>query len=250
MRIYTKYFLILFAFILSGCASLLGTPVMSTKLTYERDIVMDVSYVKDGKWAGPLRITGMGVMYKSSHYKVKVYPPGKADMITLASCHRTKKTPNPKKKGGWRQAGYYEFSIPVADTVDGENSCFFDVGVFEKEKGRHAWGTIAFEDPSFYKMKALTKCNGRHKQYDGVSVCQAKEGSIQQYEFDRLVAPSESPGCEIVNFDYPRPSSKVWKFIMPKGACEVEFYDIENPLTQIHRASLVGFDIIPIRGLK
>jgi len=222
---------------------------MNTKLTYERDIIMDVSYVKDGKWAGPLRINGMGVMYESTHYKVKVYPPGKADMITIASCHRTRKTPNPKKKGGWKGAGYYEFVIPVAGTVDGNDSCFFDIGVFEKDKGRHAWGMIAFED-QFYQLGAMTKCNARHKKYEGVSVCQAKAGSIQQYEFDRLVEPSEVKGCEIVNIDYPRKSSKIWKFVMPKGSCEVEFYDIENPLTQIHRASFVGFDIIPIRGLK
>lgn len=242
--------LILLCLLLSSCGAFNSAPIMKKKTFYERDIVMDVEYVRNGKWVGPLRINGMGVMYKSSHYKVTVYPPGKADQITLTSCHRFIKTPKPKRSGGWFKKGYYQFVIPVKDSVDGDEGCFFDIGVFEAKKGRHAWGMIAFEDPAFYKMKAMTKCNGRNKQYDGVSVCQAKHGSIQEYKFDRLVSPAEVKGCEIKNIDYDVSNSKVWRFIMPRGPCEIEFYDIEKPLTMIHRASLYGFDNVPLRGME
>ena len=235
--------------LLSGCASLITTPIMDKDTDYERDIVMEVQYSAKGKWKGPIKITGMGVVPKADFYNVKVFPPGKADMITLTSCHRVRKTPNPKKQGGWFAKGFYSFVIPMHDTVDGDETCFFDVGVFEKKKGRHAWGMIAFTDP-FYKMSAVAKCNGLTKEYGGVSVCQAKSGSIQEYKFKKLVSPSEVKGCEITNIDYQVKNSKVWRFIMPAGPCEIEFYDIKDPLNNIHRASFFGFDIIPIRGIK
>jgi len=240
---------VLLLVLMVGCSSFQTTPVMDKDTNYERDIRMEVHYAVKDKWVGPVHINGMGVVPKSNFYKVKVFPPGKADMITLTSCHRVVKTPNPKKKGGWFSKGYYEFVIPMANTVDGDETCFFDIGVFEKKKGRHAWGMIAFEDP-FYKLKGLKKCNGETKQYGGVSTCQAQNGSIQEYKFDRVVSPSEVKGCEITNIDYEVKNSKVWRFLMPAGPCEVEFYDINDPLNKIHRASLFGFDITPIRGVR
>jgi hypothetical protein len=241
--------LLLVSFIATSCANLQTTPIMKKDVNYERDISMEVQHAVEGKWTKAVSIRGMGVVPKSSHYLVKVFPPGKADMITLTSCHRVRKTPNPKKKGGWFSKGYYQFQIPMINSVDSDETCFFDIGVFEKKRGRHAWGMLAFTDP-FYKMSAISKCNGRATSYGGVSVCQAKSGSIQEYKFKTVVSPSQVKGCEIENINYGIKNSKVWRFLMPSGSCEIEFYDIEDPLNLIHRASLFGFDIIPIRGIR
>jgi hypothetical protein len=200
------------------------------------------------KWLDPLTINGMGIMPKASHYSIKVFPPGVADMITVTSCHRELKTPNPKKDSRWRDG--YTFMVNMANTVDGEANCSIDVGVYEREGGRHAWGTIGFEDNDKYKLKALTKCNGRIWQYGGVSACQAKESLIQRYEFDREVRPSKSPGCEIYNLTTAEPNAKVWEFIMPSGECDVYFIDVKDPLNMVHKAIMHGYQVLPIRGIE
>lgn len=230
-----------------GCASSLNSVQLSTDVNYQRDIVMDVHYEKDGKWAGPLKIHGMGVVYDSSQYKIKVMPPGKADMITVTSCHREVKTPNPKGAGFWNKG--YEFRIPYQNTIDKNQLCSFDIGVYEARQGRHAWGTLAIMNPKF-KLEALTKCNGRVKKYGGTSVCQAKEGLIQEYIFDRKVSYAKVPGCEIDNLATKEKYAKVWRFLMPPGGCEIRFIDIEDPVNFRHQAFFWGYQSIPIRAPK
>ncbi len=239
--------IILFLF-LSGCASFLNAPVLSSNIEYQRDIKMDIYLYVDGKFKYPIKIDGMGVIPKSKFYKVKVYPPGKVDMMTLVSCHRHLKTPHPKKSGGWFAKGYYEFIIPMTGSVDEDELCSFSTGAYEQKKGRHAWGTVAILDPKF-KLSAFTKCNGDVKNYEGVSVCQSKAGLIQEYSFNRPVSFAGAKGCSIKNLTTEKPYSSIWRFLMPRGECEAYFIDIDNPRRMVHQAFFFGFDTIPIRGL-
>lgn len=223
---------------------------MDEALNYQRDVTLHVAYKSRGKWSQYYLISGVGVMPKAQAYKVKVFPPGKADMITLSSCHREWKTPSPEKKGGWFKKGYYEFEIQFEDTIDGEALCSFDIGIYEKNKGRHAWGLLAISDASKYKMPARIKCNGKEKRYAGTSICQAKEGLIQGYEFDRKVSVTKVIGCEVANINSTERYSKTWRFLMPSGECEVFFIDIKDPLGMVHQAFLYGYSTIPIRGIQ
>jgi hypothetical protein len=224
---------------------------MKTDVNYQRDVRMHIRYEKDGKWTREYLVQGMGVMPYSSQYKIKVFPPGKADMITVTSCHREIKTPNPEKSGGgWFKKGHYEFTVPLQGTVDDSELCSFDIGVYEKNKGRHAWGTFAINDGKAYRLNATTKCNGRFKPYGGVSVCQAKKGLIQEYSFDRLVSVAAPVGCEISNLASKDRYAKVWRFLMPPGECEIFFIDVKNPRGFQHQAFFFGYDSIPIRGIQ
>jgi hypothetical protein len=231
-----------------GCASFLEAPILNPDLAYQRDIKMDIYTYNKGEFIDPITIEGMGIIPKSKFYKVRVYPPGKVDMMTLVSCHRHKKTPRPKKTGGWFKKGYYEFIVPMLGSVDEEELCSFDVGAYEEKRGRHAWGTVAIKDDKF-QLKAFTKCNGDVTSYDGVSVCQAKAGLIQEYNFDRLVSYAHSTGCALANLDTAEPYARKWKFKMPRGECNIYFMDIQAPTRLVHQAFFFGFDTIPIRGL-
>lgn len=219
---------------------------MNKELNYQRDIVMDVKYLKGGKWSQAYRITGMGVMYDAEKYMIKVYPPGKAHMIVVGSCHQEHKTPNPKGNNFFNNG--YEFYIDYKDTIDQKDNCSFDIGVYEKDKGRHAWALLAIEHDVF-KLSAITRCNGRVKKYNGVSVCQAKKGLIQEYEFETDVAVTQTYGCEIGNLLGNQSKSKVWRFLMPEGKCELRFVDVNNPRKMRHQAFFYGYDTIPIRGI-
>ena len=219
-------FFCLFIF-MAGCTSFLTSPVMKEDVSYQRDITLHVKYLKkQNEWTPYYLIEGVGVMPKAPQYKIKVFPPGKADMITVTSCHREIKTPNPKKKGGWFSKGHYEFTLGLKDSVDHSELCSFDIGVYEKNKGRHAWGLLAISDSSRYNLPATVKCNGLVKKYAGTSVCQAKKGLIQEYSFDRKVSVTKVMGCEIANLSTQEKYSKTWRFLMPEGECEMFFIDI------------------------
>lgn len=225
-----------------GCSSSLVRPEMDPSTNYQRDITFHVSFLKDNKWSPEYMITGMGVMPEADSYKIKVLPPGKADMITVTSCHREDKFANPPKDGMFKNT--YTFQIDLVQGLESKRTCPIDIGVYEKVAGRNGWATLAISTPR-EKTPAITKCNGRVKTYTGVSVCQAKVGLIQKYEFKVPVVATAIPGCEI-----KQPTDDMnFEFQMPAGSCTVYFVERKNP-DNFHQANLFGFDTIPIRGVQ
>lgn len=231
------------AFALTGCTSVLTRPQLDPTVFYQKDIVFHVAFLQpDGKWSPEYMINGAGVMPESPSYKIKVLPPGKADMITVTSCHREEKMANPEKDGMFK--GTYTFQLNLVQGLESQKSCPIDIGVYEKEAGRHGWATMAISTQR-EKLPGLTKCNGRVKPYNGVSVCQGKAGLIQKYEFKVPVAVANTIECKI-------PESKDdmnWEFQMPRGPCTLYFIDKKNP-DVFHQANLFGFDTVPVRGVQ
>lgn len=238
----TRWGISLIAFSFLGCSSALVRPEMDPSTNYQRDIIFHVSMFKAGKWSPEYLINGMGVMPEADSYKIKVLPPGKADMITVTSCHREDKFANPPKDGTFKNT--YTFQIDLVQGLESKRTCPIDVGVYEKVAGRNGWATLAIETTR-EKTHALTKCNGRVKQYHGVSVCQAKAGLIQKYEFKTPVVVSAIPGCDIKQAN----DDLNFEFQMPAGSCTVYFVERNNP-DNFHQANLFGFDTIPVRGVE
>lgn len=231
------------SFSLVACANILSRPQLDPAVFYQKDITFHVSFIQpDGKWSPKYQITGAGVMPEAASYKITVFPSGKADMITVSSCHREEKNANPPKDS-WYSEGY-TFQIDLVTGLESKKSCPIDIGVYERVAGRHGWALLAINSGR-EKLPAVTKCNGRVKQYTGVSVCQAKKGLIQKYEFKTPVAVASSGGCEITEAK----DQMNWEFPIPRGQCTVYFIDKKNP-DNFHQANLFGFDTIPIRGIK
>jgi len=119
-----------------GCSNLEHIrPQLSTEIDYQKDLKMRVKIWNGKKWVNEKSINGMGVIQESQGYKIKIEPPGKADMITVLSCHREWKTPNPKRHGGWFSKRYYEFEIWPTKEHEALKTCPFDAGVYEKKEG-------------------------------------------------------------------------------------------------------------------
>lgn len=228
----------------SSCAELLVKPELSTKIYYQRDIKFQVQTVTpQNTWGDAVMYDGVGVVPESSAYRITVFPTGKADMITVSSCHREEKTADPEKHS-WFKKGYPFIIQPMKD-LETDRACPFDIGIYEKAHGgRHAWG-MAVPDSKKYKLPAMARCNGVTKQYKGVSVCQAKKGLIQEYIFDRKVDYATTVGCEIMT---PKEGNR-WSFLMPPGPCTLYFIDYNNP-DLVHQANFHGYDSIPIRGAQ
>lgn len=217
---------------------------LSPEIDYQKDLTMRVRAWDNNRWGPYKTIEGMGVVESAKGYKIRVEPPGKADMITVLSCHREWKTPNPKHKGGWFSKKYYEFEIWPTEEHEALKTCSFDAGVYEKTRGRHAWGLLVI-DSEREKLAATVKCNGKTSTFGGTSVCQAKKGLIQSIHFDRKVYATETAGCILKKPE----DGRNWVYQMTEGECVVYFVDVKNA-DNIHKAVLFGYDVIPIRGVE
>lgn len=238
-----KYLIILVLFLV-GCAGNHIRPELSADIAYQKDLKLDVSVWLDDDWKETKTINGMGVVRKATGYKVKVYAPGDVDMMTILSCHREWKTPSPKRKGGWFQKKFYEFKVFPTQEIEVQRACPMEIGVYEKDKGRHGWGLIVPENER-ENMMATVKCNGETIVYGGTSVCQAKKGLMQKIEFEKRVVATQMAGCGIQVPD----DKKNWSFIMPPGECVIFFVDEKNP-NNVHKLVTYGYDVIPIRGVE
>lgn len=239
--IFYKLVWLFIAMLFLGCSSILTRPVLDPSINYQRDIKFKVQYLIGDKWSKEHTIIGMGVMPESSKYKITVYPPGLADMLTVTSCHREEKTANPDKS--WFSSGY-TFELDLVGGLESQRTCPIDIGVYEKKAGRHGWASMAILTKR-ETLPALMKCNGKVKQYGGVSACQAKTGLIQKYEFKIPVAIATIPGCDIGQAK----DEMNWEFLMPAGSCTVYFIDKKNP-NNFHQANMFGYDVLPIRGVQ
>lgn len=214
------------------------------KINYQKDLKMKIRAWNGKEWGPSKTVYGAGIIPKSTGYKIRVEPPGKADLMTIENCHRELKTPNPKRHGGWFSKKYYEFEIWPTEEHEIEKACSFETGVYEKNEGRHAWGLLVIESERA-GLPATLKCNGKVEVFGGTSICQAKKNLIQSIHFDRRVRHAFGMGCEL-----KEPADlRNWVFQIPEGECKVFFVDVENP-SNFHKAVFYGYSKIPIRGVE
>lgn len=198
-----------------------------TNLYYEKDIKFSINGTK---------YTGSAVVELMDKYKITVYPEGKADFISLTSCHREIRTQDPDKK--MFEKGY-TFEVSPSE-LEANLSCPLELAVLEKNKGRNAWGAIVIKTQRA-SMQAEILCNGEKTISKGVSYCQSRKGLIQEYKFNREVIVVTIPECGIGVEE-----GSDFKFLLPRGACTVYFLDKSDKQT-IHQANFYGYDDILLR---
>lgn len=222
---YMKYFLLLLS--LSACTTAQEVVTQPTNLYYQKDIKFEVNEQK---------FTGSAIVNMEEKWRIKVYPEGKADLISVTSCHRELRTEKPDKK--MFEKGY-TFEIKPSE-LEGSLSCPIEIAVFELNKGRNAWGTIVIKTDKA-KLAAELWCNGEKFNVGGVSYCQSRKGLIQQIKFDREVIVVSIPECGIGATE-----GKNFQFLLPQGPCTVYFLDKADKQV-IHQANLYGYDEILLK---
>lgn len=220
------YFLIAFLF-LSACTTSPEIAKQTSNLYYQKDIKFDVNGDE---------YKGSAIVGMAEKWRIKVYPEGKADLISVTSCHRELRTSNPDKK--MFEKGY-TFEIKPSE-LEGSLSCPIEIAVFDQSKGRNAWGTIIVRTDKT-KLKAQLWCNGEKLDVGGTSYCQSRKGLIQQYKFDREVSVVAIPECGIGSVEGTN-----FQFLLPQGPCTVYFLDKADAQV-IHQANLYGYDEILLK---
>lgn len=214
---------------LFSCASLVDQRI-NPDIIYRRDIEVTIN----GK-----TFYGTGVANRADKYEMTIKARGVINMLTISTCHREHqfefKDPSFFQKGNVVTWTY----IPVKGIED-VKGCMMEIGAFEKNKGRHGWAAIDFNN-GFESVPATLMCDGQIRNVGAVSICQAKYGLVQKIVFDRRmkVAPDRDE-CKILR----TLDEKTYTFQMPDAECTYYFGD-ENG--KFHRLTLIGYQSILVR---
>lgn len=193
---------------------------------------------------------GVAVLPRKARYSIEVESRGQLDLFSLSTCHREwikerawNTTKIVKTLFGWsrkvyRNAVRFDYT-PVAIEEKFEY-CPMILGAYEQEKGRHSWGFVDFETPDEH-LEATMSCNGMIEDVGGVSVCQGREGLIQNLMFEEDVSVESSPGC-----NKPEIAGGVAIYEVTAGQCVYLFMGARTK--QLHRHTSIGYQDILIRG--
>ena len=209
---------------MSSCVSQ-PTQKLDPLIYYKRELRMDVN---DHKAYGTM------VIPKSDKYKIKIKFPGKGDLVTLKTCHRETE----QEKLGRSEKMYFYPNKGMEDT----GMCFLEIAAFEHKKGRHAWGIIDFESDLF-TLPAHVKCNGNSYNSRGTTVCQSKEGLLQEIEFPEAVVGSDKALCDKLPFDKDNKKSR---YKTSNRECT---YIFKGKSGRFHKLTTIGYEKIIIREL-
>jgi hypothetical protein len=202
---------------------------LKTDEFYKRDMIIEFEGVKS---------EGFVVLPKRNSYKLRFHAKGKLDLFTLTTCHR--EITAEKIRGGiFNQVGTeYEMQFTPIEGIETSNCPIF-IGGYDEQRGRHSWGAIEIADPSM-DLEAQTLCNGEKRNHKGISICQSKEGLIQEISFPEPVRTAFEGSCKMDS-----PDGKTFLYEMIKGECAFVFMAKDG---RMHRLTTLGYEKIIVRG--
>lgn len=236
-----KLLILLFLFSCGSAQKIL--PKLSPDSFYKRDMIVTIN----GE-----TFEGVGVTKEADKYDFHVEARGDLDMFIMTSCHKeeTKERAwNVKKKIRSGLFGWGSKKIDLKrevkftfhpNSIERDGDCTIGFGGYEASaKGRHSWAFVDFESEK-YKLPAKVNCNGREIKSSGTTVCQARQGLIQDIEFNEETIVADNNSCGIVVN-----KSKKYEFAVPLRKCVAIFMGVQSK--KIHKLTLVGYEKILIR---
>lgn len=229
---------------LTACASqAVENQELKTNKFYKRDMIVTINGTT---------FEGVAVAPMASKYDFHVEARGDLDMFLMTSCHKEE-----QKEKGWNvkkkvRSGLFgwgskkidlkrevKFSY-IQNSLEKDGDCTLELGGYENRKGRHSWAFIDFESEK-YRLPAKMNCNGRTIKSKGTSVCQSRNGLIQDIEFPEDVIVADNNKCGIV-----AKKARRFEFPIPLGKCTAIFASKTLP-TKFHKLTLLGYESLLIR---
>jgi hypothetical protein len=218
--------------VLSACAQV--PQKLDADAFYKRDMKITVNGAS---------AEGVIVAPSSDHYDLEIVAKGKLDLFTLASCHREITQEDAGEGGIFGDAKKIKLTFRPVNGIENTSACPVELGGYEKDLGRHSWGFIDFRSPEL-TLPAKLKCNGVGQETVGVSVCQSRNGLIEQIVFKAPVRVAKQPDSNC-----PQLSSSdggvTFEYKMPLKQCVYVFGDQTGAL---HRLTTLGYEKILVRG--
>ncbi len=213
---------------LSGCASV--PQQLDQNIFYKRDMTLDVN---------GFQAEGALVVPRGTSYKFKIDAKGRLDLFTFETCHREESKENAGEGGLFGDRKHVEMEYIPNEGMEDRGSCVVRLGGYERDKGRHSWAIIDFEDPDT-TLPALVRCNGSTWNSNGVTVCQSKEGLLQGMDFTVPVVVSGS--CAVPGAN----DEMIFRYSMPSRECVYEFMEKAEP-HRTHRLTTIGYQSVLVR---
>lgn len=222
---------------LAGCASV---PQDLTKEIERGKFFMRDMDIRIGDHSGE----GVLVLPKMPGYSIEIHAKGDLDLFTFSTCHREIVRENAGEGGLFGDDNRVKVQYdPVAGIESGDYSCPVELGGYERIRGRHSWGFIDFESPDL-QLLANVRCNGGKANAMGVSICQSRQGLIQEISFNEPVFYSKkrTDGCVVPETR----NDKDFRMRLSKGRCVYRFKQRATPGLE-HRHTTLGYEGILIR---
>lgn len=206
-----SFSLILLAFL--GCGHT-KTPVLNS--VYKKKLSFEV----DGTG-----YRGTAVLDERDHYDLRVFSSEDSGLVQLKSCHLDQSIQDPDDE---------QDIIYKRSEIERDNSpCPLHIVSFDKES-RHSFGMISFRSPEIENLSADLICNGRQYASDGVSLCDARVGTIQGILFLDEVEHYPSAICDQIEGD-----GHYFEVKASKGLC---MYIFKSKDDRVHRMMIHGYD--------
>lgn len=214
--------------LLPGCVSLTTPSVrqeLNPKIYWKRDLKVKINDYESN---------GTLVIPRAESYAIDIDPPGSKDLVVMKTCHREHEA---EKLGFWKKLHF----TPMPGIED-TGMCYLEIAVFELREGRHAWALIDIESDRF-TLPHRVKCNGNQYNSNGTTICQSKEGLLQEIVFPEPVTFSTEAKCP------PLPSTdrKTYRFKMHNREC---VYVVKGDSGRLAKLTLIGYEKLLIRELN
>ncbi len=229
--------------VLSSCA-----PMPVQKITPGVAYKYDMGMTVDG-----VTRQGMLVAANKPSHSILIKAQGALDLLAVETCHREIDTENAATSDffGIKNDREFSFTYTPSPLIETTGFCPVRINGFTQEEnsqadGQSSWGYIDFED-SDTTLPAKMQCDGE-KPYDshGVTVCQAKFGTLQLITFPARVMVSPDPGCELPPMAVDGMSVL---FPIKRGFCVYRFGEVvSKDKRRYHRLTTYGFEQIIIHG--
>jgi len=226
-----KYLLV--ALLLISCTEV--SQVADTKVLYKRDVRI---------LHGGREFIGIAVLPLAASYKLELTFPGEVDLFTFRSCHREVTQEDAGGGGIFGKKNRVAYTYDPVGPFETDRYCPIEISGLEQQGGRHSFAFIDFET-SRETMPAVVTCNGKVKQYSGVSVCQSPAGLMQRIKFARKVSVTSLDGCPVPLSE----NGSAYDLLLGVGRCVYSFRSSETP-QDFHRLSTIGYQEILIRKLN
>lgn len=197
---------------------------------YKRDMVLDVNGAHgEGTLVVPMQY---------AWYRMRVKSRGKLDLFTFETCHREQEAQEAGQGGLFGDRTVWEGEYYPVAGIEDTDSCLVRLGGYSKSIGQHSWGIMDIADQR-HTLPATVKCNGVQYQSPGVTICQSRQGLIEEISFPVDVVLEQDEKCKISD----ETVGKVFRYKMPPKECVFAFVEVAPKGKQRrHRLTTVGYD--------